>query len=196
MGDNFIDDGKASVMWIAWALLSRSSPSFATAAIDDPPRLINTRPVSKGLHALSKPPSFIYAASRVAKPEKLPKLAPSSESWARRCSGQVDRSDAVYNRRVTESHRHSDNGCRDAPDNSKNILADHPRSDRLFFYGLSLCCRDQAHNGRERNLSAVHCTRVHCSDQPVVPAGAYRVARLAAGHHWAVRNRTFLSRPP
>src|SRR5271165_5469427 len=84
MGDNFIDDGKASVMWIAWALLSRSSPSFATAAIDDPPRLINTRPVSKGLHALSKPPSFIYAASRVAKPEKLPKLAPSSESWVRR----------------------------------------------------------------------------------------------------------------
>ena len=27
-----------------------TSPSFATGAIDDPPRLINTRPVLKGLH--------------------------------------------------------------------------------------------------------------------------------------------------
>src|SRR6266404_7364100 len=31
-------------------LFTMASPSFATGAVDSPPRLINTRPVSKGLH--------------------------------------------------------------------------------------------------------------------------------------------------
>src|SRR6266481_5026741 len=35
------------------------------------------------LHALLKPPSFIYAASRAEKPRKLAKFAPSSETWVR-----------------------------------------------------------------------------------------------------------------
>jgi hypothetical protein len=32
------------------ALPSKLNPSFATGAVDSPPRLINTRPASKGLH--------------------------------------------------------------------------------------------------------------------------------------------------
>ena len=34
------------------------------------------------LHALLKSPSFIYAAFRAEKPEKMAKSASSSESWA------------------------------------------------------------------------------------------------------------------
>jgi len=65
---------------IAWQIIEGSrawknttsriaSPSFATGAIDDPPRLINTRPVSKGLHykrgkSLTSTPSFALCHSR------------------------------------------------------------------------------------------------------------------------------------
>ena len=38
------------------------------------------------LHALLELPSCIYAPSRAEEPEKLAKIALSSETWARACS--------------------------------------------------------------------------------------------------------------
>jgi hypothetical protein len=41
---------RVSQGWGGIHVIVEASPSFATGAIDDPVRLINTRPVSKGLH--------------------------------------------------------------------------------------------------------------------------------------------------
>jgi len=61
------------------------------------------------LIAVLKPPSFIYAASRAEEPQKLAKLALSSETWVRAAGAQVKKktesTDVLYGRPVRSYHR-------------------------------------------------------------------------------------------